>query len=579
MAHQLHWSQRFNPWTIATVIIASLISLPLLAVLSGIFADTRSVWQHLINTVLAEYIGNSLGLMLGVGIGVTVIGTATAWLVTMCRFPGVRFFQWALLLPMAAPAYILAYTYTDLLEYYGPVQSALRGWFGWRNAQEYWFPSIRSLPGAIVMLTLVLYPYVYLLARSAFLNQSQVTLEASRSLGCRPWQGFFQVALPLARPAIVAGLSLALMETLNDYGTVEFFAVPTFTTGIFRTWFAQGERLAAMQLAVLLLGFILVLVLCEKWSRQRQRYYQSKNRSLVPPQYGLNFWSSFGAIVACGLPIGLGFGLPTGVLISLLLPSSAGHGRDDVTSDDDYGAAATGADSGADFLANSIGGDRFGQFALNSLTLALAAAGLVVIVAIVLAYSQRLQPDRTNRWATQLATAGYAIPGAVIAVGAMVPLGQFDNALDGWMRSQFGISTGLLLSGTIVALVFAYLVRFLAVGFGAIAASLDNIAPNLDAAARSLGCNTRQTLWQIHLPLMPAGLVSAAILVFVDVMKELPATLIMRPQNFDTLAIRVYHLASDERLAEAAGPALAIVLAGLLPVILLSWQMQAGDRR
>ncbi len=538
-----HW----NRWTIATVGIAIILSLPLMAVLSGVFSDTRSVWQHLMETVLRDYIVNSLVLMLGVGVGVSVIGTATAWLVTMCRFPGQRIFQWALLLPLAAPAYILAYTYTDFLEYYGPVQSALRSGFGWTSAQDYWFPSIRSMPGAILMLTLVLYPYVYLLARSAFLNQSNVTLEASRSLGCSPWNGFFTVALPMARPAIVAGLSLALMETLNDYGTVEFFSIPTFTTGIFRTWFAQGERLAATQLAVVLLLFIGGLVLLEQASRQRQRYYQSKNRSTASMQYVLKSWRKVAAIGTCGLPVLLGFGLPSAVLISLILSNSNSVTGFSLSSNTDY--------------------------VIHSLTLAITTALLAVILSIGLAYSQRLHPTRLQRLATGIATSGYAIPGAVIAVGAMVPLGQVDNAIDGVMRSTLGYSTGLLLSGTIVALVFAYLVRFLAVGFGSIESTLGTIQPNLDAAARSLGCGTRRTLWEIHVPLMSSGIISAAILVFVDVMKELPTTLIMRPQNYDTLAIRVYNLASDERLSEAALPALAIVLAGLLPVILLSWQM------
>jgi iron(III) transport system permease protein len=567
---------RINLWTVFTILITLLISLPLLAVLIGMFADTRSVWQHLISTVLGEYISNSLGLMLGVGIGVTLIGTVTAWLVTMCQFPGRKFFQWGLLLPMAAPAYILAYTYTELLEYYGPVQSTLRHWFGWQNAQVYWFPSVRTLPGAVLMLTLVLYPYVYLLARSAFLNQSNVTLEASRSLGCTPWQGFFQVALPMARPAIVAGLSLALMETLNDYGTVEYFSVPTFTTGIFRTWFAQGERLAATQLAVLLLGFIVTLVCLEKWSRQRQRYYQSSNRLQSGARYHLNWWHSLSAIVTCTLPILLGFGIPAGVLLSLIRSTTTNSNISNPSSDDDYSSSTA---QGAEYLANSGAADRFWSFASNSFTLAMIAAGLVVIVAVILAYSQRLQPDRLNQTAVQLANLGYAIPGAVIAVGAMVPLGQFDNAIDAWMRAHFGISTGLLLSGTVAALVFAYLVRFLAVGFGAIESSLANIKPSLDDASRSLGSNTVSTLWKIHLPLMRGGLITAAILVFVDVMKELPATLIMRPQNFDTLAVRVYNLASDERLAEAAWPALAIVIAGLLPVLLLSWQMHQGWRK
>jgi iron(III) transport system permease protein len=556
--------QTLSAWSTATVVFALLMMLPIFSVVLGVFSETRAVWQHLITTVLGQYIFNSLTLMLGVGIGVTIVGTGCAWLVTMCQFRGRSVFQWALLLPLAAPAYILAYTYTELLEYYGPLQSTLRQWFAWKTAQDYWFPNVRSIPGAMLMLVLVLYPYVYLLARSAFLNQSTITLEASRSLGCTPWQGFLKVALPMARPAIVAGLALALMETLNDYGTVEFFAVTTFTVGIFRTWLGQGERAAAMQLALLLLSFIAVLVIFERQSRQRQRYYQS-SRPHTTKRYMLQHWHQWGAIAACTLPIILGFGVPVGVLVSLIYGHSSTTTPRQIQ-DADYGAVTSG-----EFLANAS--DPFWSYAINSFTLASIAAAIVVILSVVLAYSQRLKPSRLNRWAIQGATLGYAIPGAVIAIGAMVPLGQFDNAVDGWMRSQFNISTGLLLSGTIFALVFAYLVRFLSVGYGAVESSLNNIKPNLDNAARSLGLDTLQTLLQIHLPLMQSGLVTAAILVFVDVMKELPVTLIMRPLNYDTLAVRVFNLASDERLAEAALPALAIILVGLLPVLILSWQM------
>jgi iron(III) transport system permease protein len=557
--------QPFSIWTIATVSLALLMMLPLVSVLTSIFSDTRTVWQHLITTVLGEYILNSLILMVGVGAGVAIVGTTCAWLVTMCQFRGRSLFQWALLLPLAAPAYILAYTYTDLLDYYGPVQSILRQWFGWKNAQDYWFPNVRSMPGAIAMFVLVLYPYVYLLARSAFSNQSSITLEASRSLGCTPWQGFLKVALPMARPAIVAGLSLALMETLNDYGTVEFFAVPTFTIGIFRTWLGQGERAAALQLAMLLLSFIAILVILERQSRTRQRYYQT-SQTTETKRYMLRNWHQWAAIGICSLPIVLGFGIPVSVLMFLIKGDRSTTSTSGPSGDGDYGAATSG-----EFLANAP--DPFWGYAIHSFTLATTAATMAVIIAVILAYGQRLHPSKLNRWAIQGATLGYAIPGAVIAIGAMVPLGKFDNALDSWMRSQFNSSTGLLLSGTIFALVFAYLVRFLAVGYGAVESSLNNIKPNLDNAARSLGLNTVQTLCQIHLPLMRGGLISAAILVFVDVMKELPVTLIMRPLNYDTLAVRVFNLASDERLSEAALPALTIVLVGLLPVLVLSWQM------
>ena len=551
----------------STIVIAVLLSLPIWVVLSSVFVDARSIWQHLADTVLGTYVGNSLELMLGVGVGTTAIGVSTAWVVTLCSFPGRRLFESLLLLPLAAPAYILAYTYTNLLDYSGPIQTLLRKGFGWQSAQDYWFPNVRSIGGAIVMLTLVLYPYVYLLARSAFLTQSSRLLEASQNLGCSPWQSFWRVALPLARPAVVAGLSLALMETLNDFGTVEFFSVPTFTTGIYRTWFGMGERLAASQLAVLLLLFIFGLIALERVSRQQQRYYQNAGQGRSMSRYVLGGVRGIGAIVVCSVPIILGFLLPVGMLLQLMgIDSNATAG--DSRGDSDFPTASS--------AIVSTPNDRFWEFAYHSFLLAALTAAIAILVSIILAYAQRLRP--ANRWVTQLATLGYAVPGAVIAVGVLVPLGQFDNAVDAWSRSTFGVSTGLLLSGTIAALVFAYLVRFLAVGFGAVESSLDRITPSLDDAAQSLGCGTARTLQKIHLPLMRSGLVTGLILVFVDVMKELPTTLIVRPFNFDTLAIRVYNLASDERLAEAAAPALAIIGVGLLPVVLLSWQMVKGDR-
>ncbi|MBW4546875.1 MAG: iron ABC transporter permease [Symplocastrum torsivum CPER-KK1] len=531
---------RPNGWTVLVIAIAFLISTPVLFVLSNIFVDSREIWQHLAQTVLARYILNSLWLMIGVGCGVLVIGVGTAWLVTMCRYPGSRLFEWALLLPLAAPAYVLAYTYTDFLEFSGPVQTALRSLFGWSYG-DYWFPNIRSVGGAIAMLTLVLYPYVYLLARVAFLEQSVCTLEASRSLGCGPWRSFATVALPLARPAIMAGLALALMETLNDFGTVQYFGVDTFTTGIYRTWFGMGEREAAAQLAAFLLLFILWLILLERWSRRQRRYYQSTSRYRQLPSYQLRGIRAIAAGFACLVPVSLGFGLPAAILLEMTLKN-----------------ASTTLD------------DRFWGFARNSFILAVITAGLGVAIAIVIAYGLRLRSNMAMRFAARIASMGYAIPGSVIAVGILIPIGKLDNAIDAWMRANFGISTGLLLSGTITALVFAYLVRFLAVSFSTVEASLGKIKPSLDDAARSLGHSPASTLVKVHTPMMWGGLLTAAMLVFVDVMKELPATLIIRPFNFDTLAVRVYNLASDERLTEAAGPALAIVVVGIIPVILLS---------
>lgn len=534
---------RLSPWTVLVIAIAFLISTPVIAVLSNIFADAGAVWKHLAETVLWTYISNSFWLMMGVGLGVLLIGVGTAWLVTLCRFPMRRLFEWALLLPLAAPAYILAYTYTDFLDFSGPVQTALRHAFGW-GFQDYWFPNVRSLWGAVLMLTLVLYPYVYLIVRVAFLEQSVSTLEASRTLGCGPWRSFFKVALPLARPAIVAGLSLALMETLNDFGTVQFFGVDTFTTGIYRTWFGMGERVAATQLSAFLLLFVLWLILLELWSRRQSRYYQIATTQRQLPSYQLRGIRAVGAWLSCVMPISLGFVLPAGILLDMTLKN----------------------------LSESLD-DRFWGFARNSLLLAVITAVIAVVIAVIMAYGLRLRSNIGMQLAARIASMGYAVPGSVIAVGILFPIGKFDNAIDAWMRSTLGISTGLLLSGTITALVFGYLVRFLAVSFTTVEASLGRIKPSLDDAARSLGLNSTSTLVKVHTPMMWGSLLTAGMLVFVDVMKELPATLIIRPFNFDTLAIRVYNLASDERLAEASGSALAIVFVGIIPVILLSMRI------
>ncbi|MEM1173058.1 MAG: iron ABC transporter permease [Cyanobacteria bacterium P01_H01_bin.35] len=541
--------KKFNPlnwdaWTIFVVAIASLISTPVIFVLSSIFSDTGEIWNHLASTVLPRYLLNSFILMVGVGCGVSVIGVGAAWLVTMCRFPGSRVFEWAMLLPLAAPAYILAYTYTELLEFYGPVQTWLREIFDWTSVEDYWFPEIRSIGGAIALLTLTLYPYVYLLTRVAFLEQSTCNLEASRSLGANPWRSFVTIALPLARPAIMAGLALALMETLSDFGTVEYFGVDTFTTGIYRTWFGMGERVAAAQLAAVLLLFILWLILLESWSRRKAKYYQTTSQYQRLQQFHLGGMQKFGAFIACLLPVFLGFLLPAGLLLQMTI-----------------------AESGESFRG------RFLDYASHSLILAGITAVLGVVIALIMAYGVRLNRNLGMRLSTRIAAMGYAVPGSVIAVGILIPIGTVDNAIDSFMRSMFGISTGLLFSGTIKALVFAYLVRFMAVAFRAVESSLVKIQPSLDDAARSLGYNPTQTLIKVHVPMMWGGLLTGAMLTFVDVMKELPATMVIRPFNFDTLAIRVYNLAADERLTEAAGPALAIVLVGIIPVILLSLEI------
>ena len=533
-----------NVWLIASLLIAVWIAVPVLFVFSGIFTWQGEIFRHLWDTVLGEYIRNSLALMVGVGTGVLFLGVGTAWLVTMCRFPGYSWLEWALLLPLSAPAYLLAYSYSNLLSYYGPVQGLLRGIFGWQSATEYWFPNIRSLWGAIAVLALVSYPYVYLLARLAFLEQGVCTLEASRSLGCNPWQSFIRVALPLARPAIAAGLALVLMETLNDFGTVQYFGVNTFTTGIYSTWFGFGEREAATQLAAFLMIFVLILVILERWSRRQAKFYQTSSPQQHLPRYQLKGLRAFAALVFCLFPFLLGFVAPVSYLSYLTVS-----------------------------YAQEINNNNFVQLASHSLILASLTAAIALILGLVLAYGQRLSGQPVTNFAVKVAGMGYAIPGSVIAVGVLIPAGNFDNWFANWWENVWGMKIGLVLSGTIAILVYAYLVRFLAVALGSLEGSLGKIKPTLDDAARSLGKTPTQILWQVHTPLMTGGLLTAVMLVFVDVMKELPATLVIRPFNFDTLAIRVYQYASDERLIEAAAPALTIILAGMLPVIFLSVQI------
>lgn len=539
-------------WTATALVIALAIAAPLLFVMASLAFPKTDVWGHLIDTVLADYVVNSLLLMVLVGVGVVVIGAGTAWAVTMCEFPGRRWLQWALLLPLAAPAYVLAYVYTDLLDFSGPVQSLLRDLTGWQSRRDYWFPQIRSLPGAALMLTLALYPYVYLMTRAALLQQCVCVLEVSRTLGCSPWTAFLRVGAPLARPAIAGGTALALMETLNDYGTVQYFGVPTFTTGIYRTWFGLGDPMAAAQLGSVLVLFVLVLLLLERWSRRAASYQHATVRYRELRPLALSPAKRWMMAVACLLPILLGFALPSASLLVRAIEN-------------------------VDVIANR----RFLESAWASLALAGTTALVAVAVGLLLAYGKRQRPSRTLGAASSVATMGYAAPGSVIAVGVLVPLTLLDNLIDGFARDQFGVSVGLIFTGGIAALVFAYLVRFLAVAHSAIDSSLGKVRPSFDGAASTLGHGSIARLFRVHVPMIASGMLTAAILVFVDVMKELPATIIVRPFNFDTLAVQTYRLASEERLDESSGYALAIILVGLLPVIVLSRLMaktRPGDR-
>ncbi|MCX8144945.1 MAG: iron ABC transporter permease [Azovibrio sp.] len=536
--------RNFSPLSIFSLLIAALVALPVASVGFNLLAGgTSEIWRHLADTVLADYIRNSLLLCLGVALGVAVLGVSTAWLTAMHEFPGRRVFEWALVLPMAVPAYVMAYLYTDLLQFVGPVQTWLRETFGW-SRNDYWFPDVRTLGGAVAMFAFVLYPYVYLLARNAFLERASGMLEAARTLGVGPWAAFFRVSLPLARPAVAAGVALALMETLADYGTVAYFGVDTFTTGIYRAWFALGDRTAAAQLSATLLGFVILLILLERTSRGRARYHNTTGRNRPMPGQRLRGVSALLAVLVCCLPLCLGFLLPALLLLRMTL-----------------------LEGDAQF------GPRFFTLAGNSFFLAGITALLAVLLALLLAYAARLAKTWLAQGLNRLVGLGYAVPGAVIAVGVLIPVTRLDTWLASFWERALGANPGLIFTGGVAALVYAYLVRFLAVALHTVESSLGKITPNMDDAARSLGLGQFATLRRVHAPILRGSLLTAGLLVFVDVMKELPATLVMRPFNFDTLATQTYTLASDERLAEASTAALAIVVVGLLPLIALSRQI------
>lgn len=528
-------------WTVVAALVIAVILLPIATVLSRVFVPSEGVWPHLVATVLPTYLANSLMLVAGVTLLAIVIGVTTGWLVAAYEFPGRRVLEWALMLPLAMPGYVIAYVYFDRLSYWGPVQSGLREIFGWGRG-DYWFPQIASLPGAMVLLALVLYPYVYLLARAAFLAQSQHLMEAARSLGHSRASSLMRVALPMAWPAIAAGAAFVAMETLADYGAVLHLGVQTLTTGIFRTWFARGAPVAAAQLSALLVCFVAAAFMIERIIRGSRRFAgDSGGRSATLSRVPLGPRGAVLAVVLCTLPVLLGFLFPAAELVRLAI-----------------------------IAGDPLWGPRFFVFATNSLKMAAGAAVLLVTISVFLGYARRLQGGPVIGAAMQAASLGYAMPGAVIAVGVLIPLAAFDNTLDAFMRARFGLSTGLLLTGTIAALMFAYVVRYLAVALKTMEAAFARIPRSMDEAARNLGAGPAGLLARVHVPLLRRGMLTAAIFVFADVMKELPATLIVRPFNFDTLAIRTFRLASDGRLEEAATSALMIVLVGILPVILLS---------
>lgn len=521
--------------------VAALVSLPIIFTLLSLAQPAGPIWDHLRETVLNEYLLNTLALMMLTGGLSLLLGVSTGWLIGACQFRGRATLSWLLMLPLASPAYIVAYVYTDLLEVSGPVQTILRSWLS-LGINDLQFPPIRNLTGAAVLLSLVLYPYIYLLCRNSFAGRSGVQFDAARVLGHGPFSAFFRVALPAARPAIVGGLALVLMETLADFGVVSYFSVPTFSTGIFRTWLGLGDPQAALKLASLMLLFVIVLVGLEEGNR---RGVVDRSDIAGASQINLTGIRAFFAIAACVLPIVLGFVIP----------------------------AVTLAIYAADNM-NAVTQAKFAQLALNSLLLAMTAGIGVTLIAWILAYVKRLRPTPLTHGLIRVSTLGYALPGILLAVALLKPVGGFDA----WLMDTWSGLSRPLLSGSLFLLLYAYVCRFLTVAYQSVDSGFAGISHDIDAAARTLGTTTSEMIHKIHFPLLRPSIFAACLLVFVDVMRELPATLILRPFNFDTLATQVYRLASDERLAEASGAALLIVILGVLPVVLLQRTKAPKDR-
>lgn len=532
---------RGGVWSVGAVMIAVVVLLPIASVGWIALNPSSNIWPHLIATTLPRYVINTLTLMFCVGLLSASVGTAAAWLITRYRFPMSRWLEWLLLLPLAIPAYVGAYALVDFLEYAGPVQTGLRQLMGWQTSRDYWFPEIRSMGAAVIVLAAALYPYVYLMARAAFREQSAASEEVAQSLGAGAFGRFWRVGLPLARPAIAAGTAIVMMETVNDFGTVDYFAVQTLTTGIFSVWLEMNNAGGAAQIASIVLMLAVVLVLLEKLGRRRARYYAHARRlqpSRRKPLTGANAWL---ATLFCLMPFLLGFVLP-GTVIARHAIENAEVWRDPA-------------------LVRAL---------LNTLYVGGTAAGVSVLAGLFMVYGVRMSGRRLPRLLMPVTTIGYAAPGAMLAVGILIPLAAFDNWMADMILAATGVDIGLVLTGTAFALIMAYCVRFFAIAQGAADAAMGRVSPNLSAAARSLGRSRGQVLTSIYTPMMRGSLAAALLLVFVDCVKELPATLLLRPFNFDTLATRVHEQASLENLGNAAPAALLVTAVGLVAVGLLA---------
>jgi iron(III) transport system permease protein len=542
IATRMQVSSGGRAWIVAAGIVAALVLAPVVSLVAIAARGSGDLWPHLAAYVLPNAVRETALLLAGVGFLVVVIGVGTAWLVATCRFPGRTLFDWALLLPLAVPTYIVAFAYLDILHPLGPVQSWLRALLGIASLRDFSLPDIRSIWGASVLLGFVLYPYAYLPARALFLMQSAPALEVARTLGASRTRTFFRVALPLARPAIVVGSTLALLEALNDIGASEFLGVRTLTVSIYATWLNRSSLPGAAQIALVMLAAVMGLLLFERWARRRQRFTGGGRRHHPPSPHELHGLAGAAAFSMCLIPILIGFVFPAAHL---------GH---------DAWTRVTGFGLSGQILIE----------ARNSVGFAAVATFAAVLLGVVLAYAARIDRSGMAAAATRVASLGYAIPGTVLGVGLLMPLATFDNALDSVARGVIGVGTGLLISGSGAALVLAYVIRFLAVSAGGIEAGFAKIPLSLDAAARNLGESTAGTVRRVHLPLLSPALGAAAILVFVDCMKELPATLLLRPFGFETLATHIYAEAARGTYEDGAVAALMIVLVGLGPVVLLA---------
>ena len=531
-------------WKTSSVALATLLVLPILAIFVTAIGQTDDVFAHLMSTVMPTYAFNTVVLTLSVMALALLFGIPSAWLMAMCRLPGEKVLQWALVLPLAIPGYIVGYIFTGWFDYAGPIQVWLRAQTGWM-AGEYYFPDIRSLAGASIVLALVLYPYVYLMCRAAFMEQNVSLLQSARLLKCSPWESFRRISLPLVRPSIAVALSLVAMETVGDFGTVSYFAVNTLTTAVYDTWMNYSNLTAAAKISAVMLVIVLLLLSAERYSRRRQKLYQSQFNSHEDFRYALRGWKKWLALMWCWGLVCVAFIFP---LLQLL--------------------------SYAYTYFEQSWTAEFREYALNSLQVSLSAAVIGVAVALVVNFYNRLKSNRVSVALMRLSSMGYAVPGTVLAIGVMVPVLTLDHAVNDVAKAMQWGRPGLIFSGTMFAIIFALIVRFSAVAIGSIESSLNKISPSLDMAARTMGCQANAMLWRVHLPLVRRGALIAGLLVFIESMKELNAALLLRPFNFETLATYVYNYASDEHLELAALPAVLLVLVGLIPLVVVNRSLE-----